>query len=125
MRKRPFVPASTQETRAPRIPLPDEAIRADVRSEDGRWSLHGWVRNLSLGGMYIESRQPVPHETEVSIDCVAAVGDDRIRLTLSGWVAHHDTNGMGVQLDPESFADPGQVQSLVRYFNRLQEKTTT
>ena len=125
MRKRPYIPASTEDTRAPRIPLPDDAIRADVRSEDGRWAMHGWVRNLSLGGMYIESGQPVPHETEVNIDLLAKVDGRRVQLVLTGWVAHHDERGMGVQLDEESIADPKQITSLVDYFRALQTKVSS
>ncbi|MDH5526057.1 MAG: PilZ domain-containing protein [Nitrospirota bacterium] len=119
MRKRPFVPVSTLETRAPRIPLPDEAIRADVRSEDGRWAMHGWVRNLSPGGMYIESGQPIPHEAEVTVEMLARMGDQTVRMTLCGWVAHHDSRGMGIQLDPESIADPARIEALVAHFRAL------
>lgn len=124
MRKRPYIPASTVDTRAPRIPLPDDAIRADVRSEDGRWAMHGWVRNLSLGGMYIESGHPVPHDVEVNIDLLAKVNGDRVRLALTGWVAHHDAGGMGIQLDDESFVDPAQIESLVEYFRGLQREVS-
>ncbi|MDH5526060.1 MAG: hypothetical protein OEY97_01975 [Nitrospirota bacterium] len=116
MRKRPILPIVTPETRAPRAPLTDDRIRADVRTVDGVWSLHGWVRTLAPGGMYVESRLPIPPDAEVNINCVVSHRGETLRINLLGWVVYQDTSGVAFQFDESTITDPERIDALVAHY---------
>jgi hypothetical protein len=105
MSSRPKKRPTTPDTRDWRVP-PPVAIRAAVTNTRTGETVHGWVRNVSVGGMYVvEPRSCFPPETPVMVLAVIRRGQSIHRLRTQAWVAHTSDGGMGIQfdaLDPET-----------------------
>jgi len=116
MRARPVIPEATPETRAPRAQLPVNGIRVTVRPLVTSVHIHGWARTLGEGGLYLETDQPLPNDTEVRIELLTRVDRSPHRLRLLGWVVYWDGHGMGIQFDPESLKAWPQFEAILAYY---------
>lgn len=116
MRERPTVPTVTPETRAPRAPVPPGWMRALVNTIDGSAAMHGWVRTIADGGMFVETNMPMPRDAEVGIVFQARQGNSTRSVRALGWVVYQDGKGVGLQFDPGSISDPGRVRRLVTHY---------
>jgi hypothetical protein len=75
----------------PRVPLV-----ADVVCEvSGGASIHGRAKDISIGGMFIESETPVTFGTEVSI--VVRLPNTKADCRLPGTIRWLNPGGVGVQ----------------------------
>lgn len=102
MRPRPKKPVTTPKTRAPRASVRVQvrvAIRAHLTHQITHEKAHGWVRNLSITGAFVETETLFPVDAEVELDTLVRDGDRPVHLKWVGWVAHHRNNGMGLQFD--------------------------
>jgi PilZ domain len=99
VRPRPSKPVATPATRERRTPVP-VALRAALLLYNGKEKVCGWVRRISTGGMYLQSRARFPGETEVVVEALVWEGDSARPLRLKGWVAYEDRRGMGIQFEP-------------------------
>lgn len=116
MRPRPNKPVATPESRAPRATIPG-GIRVAIRLISSRLTVRGWARNLSEGGMFVETDTPFPADAEVELDWLMREEDTPHHLKVRGWVVHGGDTGMGFQFDEESAAPyeviPRAVQNLL------------
>jgi hypothetical protein len=99
VRPRPSKPVTTPATRERRTPVP-VALRAALLLYNGKEKVCGWVRRISTGGMYLQSRARFPGETEVIVETLVWEGNSARPLCLKGWVAYEDRRGMGIQFEP-------------------------
>ncbi|MFQ5508996.1 MAG: hypothetical protein ACE5FN_06635 [Leptospirillia bacterium] len=87
MRKRPQKPPTPPEERPPRAEVP-AGVRVFLdKVGDGEKAV-GWAKNLSKGGMYIECKDGMTLDAEVSIQALARVGNTLHKIKLNGWVVH-------------------------------------
>lgn len=115
MRPRPsknFATTATRERRAHvRVP-----IRAAVTVANVSNRVCGWVRNLSAGGMFVETGEPFPKETEVQVNTLMRDGDRVHHFRTAAWVAWVSPEGMGLQFDNLS---PDDYHFILRTVSRL------
>lgn len=116
MRERPSMPVATPETRSPRAPVPAGWMRALVNTIDGESAMHGWVRTIANGGMYVQTNVPMPRNAEVGIVFQARQGNSTRSIKALGWVVYQDGQGIGLQFDRSSISDPGRVRKLVVHY---------
>lgn len=115
MGQRPRKPVTTPETRESRVPLwkmVDAHIRVAVSHVATGRKVHGWVRNLCAGGLFVEARDPFEPEAPVIVDGLVRSGDRALHLRAGGWVAHSGPGGMGIQfgqLEPEMAVRLGEL----------------
>lgn len=66
-------------------------------SVTGRAPIHAWARDISLGGIYVETDAELPRCDDM-VDLEFALDDDPAagRHRLAGQVVHAGTRGMGV-----------------------------
>jgi len=108
--------STTGEVRSDRA-MVTVAIRASVADASGKSKLHGWVRNVSIGGMYMDTggnQFPVDHL--VDIDLLVSEQGMVYRFQARARVAHTYEGGMGFQfmdLDRENLT---LVERLVHKF---------
>jgi hypothetical protein len=121
MGERPRKPVTTPETRAPRVPIrvtADKYIRAIVfHSATGR-KIHGWVRTLGSGGMFVQARDWFDAEEAVIVDALARSSSHALHLRIEGWVAYSGAGGMGIQfgdLEPEMV---GRLADVMEHYRR-------
>lgn len=115
MRPRPMKPETSLANRERRawVRVP---IRAAVTVAGEERRICGWVRNLSVGGMFVETDEPFERETEVAVDLLLREGYSVRRLRSVAWVAWVARNGMGLQFDQ---LDTDDVQLLLRTVERF------
>jgi hypothetical protein len=102
MGTRPRKPMTTPSTRERRVEVRvsvDTYIRAAVTHEASARKVHGWVLNVSAGGLFVQTPDRLPADAPVRIDALARCGEELIHFKASGWVAHADPDGLGVQFD--------------------------
>jgi len=102
MGTRPRKPVTTPATRDRRVAVRvgvDTYIRAALTHEASARKVHGWVLNLSPGGMFIQTPDRLPPDAPVRIDALARCGTELIHFKTDGWVARADPGGLGVQFD--------------------------
>jgi len=102
MGNRPRKPVTTPDTRERRVDVRasvDTYIRAAVTHEDSARKVHGWVRNLSPGGMFVETPDPLPEDARVTVDALARTDGEVVHLKIAGWVAYAGPRGLGLQFD--------------------------
>lgn len=116
MRPRPPKPVATPVTRERRTPVP-VALRAALLLYNGKEKVCGWVRRISTGGMYLQSRARFPGETEVIVEALVWEGDTARPLRLKGWVAYEDRRGMGIQFERPN---EGALADLRRVIDRFE-----
>ena len=62
---------------------------------------HGWVVNLSEGGMYVDILTQAPNGTEVMIEALVRDEDRPFKLRAAGKVIRTDSDGTdGIPIDP-------------------------
>jgi len=88
-------PATVERRVSPRV-----QVRAAVRVENGARPLHGRLRNLSTGGMYVETGVRIPPGTSVVLETLAWEDGTAHLIRIGGWVAHADDDGCGIRFDP-------------------------
>jgi len=117
--ERPKKAVTTPATRERRVGIRvdvDAYIRvALVHATTGR-KVHGWVRNLSAGGLFVETREPLAIEEPVVVDALARSGETALHLKVEGWVAYSGPDGMGIQFGPLSPAMAERVADLIERF---------
>lgn len=95
---RPIKPVTSSASRerraAPRVPL-----RVGVSLAAGTLKVHGWVRDLSLGGCFLETRTPLPANARIDLEGLVRDGGRLIRLAAGGWVVRVTPTGMAIQFD--------------------------
>lgn len=98
MRPRPSKITATSATRERRahVRVP---IRAAVTVAEGPNQVCGWVRNLSAGGMFVETEEPFARETEVQVNTLMRDGSRVHHFRTRAWVAWVSPDGMGLQFD--------------------------
>lgn len=102
MATRPRKPVTTSANRERRVAVRvsvDTYIRAAVAHEASGRRVHGWVRNLSAGGMLVDTPDALPPDAPVSVDALARCGDELIHFKAGGWVAYAGAEGLGIQFD--------------------------
>lgn len=90
------------------------AIRATLVDAISGNKLHGWVRNLSRGGLYVDCKDGFPQNTNITVDALVREGDRAYHLKLPGWVAHAGAYGMGIQFDELEAETNSVVVSLIK-----------
>jgi PilZ domain len=115
MRPRPSKTAATTATRDRRahVRVP---IRAAVNVANGQNRTCGWVRNLSVGGMFVETDVPFARETEVQVNTLMRDGNRVHHFRTLAWVAWVGPDGMGLQFDDLS---PEDYHFILRTVARL------
>lgn len=115
MRPRPMKPETSATTRERRafVRMP---IRAAVTVADGARKVCGWVRNLSCGGMFVETDESFPRETEVRVEVLLREGYSVRRLRTVAWVAWTAPDGMGLQFDVLA---PDDLELILRTLRRF------
>jgi len=107
MGTRPRKPVTTPDTRDQRIGIRvtvETYIRAAVVRVASGVKTHGWVRNLSIGGLFVDSQDPFEDDEPVIVDALARSHGAAIHLRVNGWVAYRSEGGVGIQfghLSPE------------------------
>lgn len=99
MHTRPFTPVPPPAARERRSGVRVH-LRAEVVLDGGTDWIRGRVRNLSTGGMYVETSPGLPTGTPVVVESLLWEDGTAHRLHLDGWVAHADADGMGIRFDP-------------------------
>jgi hypothetical protein len=102
MGNRPRKPITTPDTRERRVDVRasvDTYIRAAVTHEDSARKVHGWVRNLGPGGMFVETPDSLPEDARVTLDALARTDGDVVHLKIAGWVAYAGPKGLGLQFN--------------------------
>jgi c-di-GMP-binding flagellar brake protein YcgR len=87
-------------------------LAASVGAPDGE-RLHGWVRNLSLGGMFVETDGRLPVGSRCEIALLLHDGEDDRAGHALGEVVRVDDDGMAVQFLRMSPADDAAVNRTV------------
>jgi len=121
MGNRPRKPVTTPATRERRVSLRvgvDTYIRVAVVHEPDARKVHGWVRNLSTGGMFVETADPLPIDAPVRVDALARSDGDLIHFKADGWVAYAGPNGLGIQFDDLDEAMQTRLTALIERFDR-------
>lgn len=115
MRNRPQKPWSPPERRSPRAVVPT-GVRVFLNRVDSHATLNGWAKNLSYGGIFIESPEKFGKDTEVLIHALARTGDTVHKIQTGGWVVHTQKTGLGIQFDEMDRATLLTVKKLVDYY---------
>jgi hypothetical protein len=119
MGARPRKPVTTPETRERRVGVRvavDTYIRvAVVHAATGR-KVHGWVRDLSQGGLFVEGPDRFEADDAVIVDALARSGENAVHLRAEGWVAYIGRGGMGIQLGPLDPEMAGRLAELIERF---------
>jgi hypothetical protein len=104
---RPKKHVTTHNTREQRVSVRvtvDTYVRAAVFHPATGRTTHGWVRDLSSGGLFVDAPDRFDAEEAVIVDILARSGNKSEHLRVEGWVAHSHATGMGIQfrdLEPE------------------------
>lgn len=112
------MPATTPDTRPERAEVPGRGIRTKLTTISGITVLYGWVMRLSVTGMFVQTDEPLPDDTEISIDFTTRLGNKACRLQLLGWVVHYHSRGVGVQFDRMSMKDELLLAQLVEEYGK-------
>jgi DNA-binding response OmpR family regulator len=75
------------------------------------WSYQNFVRNISLGGAYIETQDPISVGEIIQMNFSSA--NLRNHLTVNGKVVRRDANGFGVQFEDLDLKQIEMVKSLM------------
>lgn len=121
MRKRPKMPASTPTTRPERAEVPARGIRVTLSTISHSITIQGWVSRFSVTGMFVETHEPLPDDTEVCIELDTRYSSRPYHLELLGWVVHYQTHGLGIQFDQETVAANPVLAELVTVYRRTSE----
>ncbi len=116
---RPIKPLTDSASREQRAEVA-EGVRASLVHLETNDRVSGWVRNMSLGGLYLESEQHYQVGDPVQVEALVRDGDSVHTLKASGWVARVDENGMGVQL---AVLQPDAAATLERLIHKLLENS--
>lgn len=121
MKKRPVKRVTNQMNREKRVEVrvrADVAIRVTVTHAESGKKIHGWVLNLSRGGLLVQTTERFSQETSVHVNALARDGQTLFRIQLNGWVVRNSEDGMGIQLDePETEMDK-VIQHLLARFSQ-------
>lgn len=114
---RPEKPKATPVTRDRRI-HPRVPVRGHISLTSGPATVHGWVTNLSTGGLFLECGNPFPPEVECELTFTLRdeVLKEPLQILTRCWVAHANEQGMGVQFDE---LDPATKSELQRAVNAI------
>lgn len=119
MATRPRKPVSTPASRERRVAVRvsvDTYIRAAVAHEASARKVHGWVRNLSLGGMFVETPDRLPPDAPVAVDALARCGEELIHFKAGGWVAYAGPDGLGIQFEALEEGMAARLATLLERF---------
>lgn len=72
-------------------------LAASVGGEDPADRIHGWVRNLSSGGMFVETEGRLPVGTRCEVALLLHDGEDDRATRALGEIVRHEADGMAVQ----------------------------
>jgi len=76
------------------------------------WSYEGVIKNISLGGVYIETHHPVTVGSEIMLGLTSL--DDWRHCTIKGTVVRRDAKGVGVAFQGLSLYQQQVVQSFLK-----------
>ena len=93
-----------------RYPRYDCNITVDF--DIGDWSYEGVIKNISLGGVYIETHHPVTVSSEILL-ALTSLNNWR-NITIKGTVVRRDANGIGVSFQSLSLYQQQVVQSYLK-----------
>jgi len=88
-------------------------LAASVGAPDGE-RMHGWVRNLSLGGMFVETEGRLPVGTRCEVALLLHDGEDDRAARAIGEVVRVAEDGMAVQFLRMAPADDSAVSRTVQ-----------
>lgn len=91
-------------------PRYDCHINVDFDISD--WSYEGIIKNISLGGVYIETHHPVTVGSEMMLALTSV--DNWRHCTIKGTAVRRDTNGVGVVFQGLSLYQQQVVQSYLK-----------
>lgn len=120
MGTRPRKPVTTPETRDQRISIRvhvETYIRAAVVHAASGRKVHGWVRNLSPGGLFVACRDRFDPEEAVTVEALARGDGSVLHLRADGWVAFASEEGMGIQFGHLSPEMARRVADLIALFS--------
>lgn len=60
-------------------------------------TISGWARNISSGGLFIETRKRFPVDANCTVSIPVRDNDVVHTIHAQGRIAHHQQDGMGVQ----------------------------
>ena len=112
---------TTVATRDQRISIRvtvDTYIRAAVVHKASGIKGHGWVRNLSAGGLFVDSQDTFDADEPVIVDALARAGETAIHLRVDGWVAYRSPEGVGIQFGHLSPEMAERITELIDLFSR-------
>jgi DNA-binding NarL/FixJ family response regulator len=93
-----------------RFPRYDCHIKVEFDIND--WTYEGDIKNISLGGVYIETHHPVTVSSEILLALTSL--DDWRHCTIKGTVVRRDTKGIGVAFQGLSLYQQQVVQSFLK-----------
>ena len=97
-------------------------VRVFLNKVNSHEKLNGWAKNLSYGGVFIESTGKFRENTEVSIHALARTGDTVHKIQLGGWVVHTQETGLGIQFDELNREALLTVRKLVDFYLQQPER---
>ena len=84
----------------------------DVDFDISEWSYDGVVKNISFGGVYIETHHPVTIDSEINLTLTSM--DDERHCNIRGTVVRRDAKGIGVQFHELSLYQQKVVKSYLK-----------
>jgi CheY-like chemotaxis protein len=102
--------SENQERDLRRFPRFNCMVAVDYDIND--WSCQNFVRNISLGGAYIETQDPITVGETIQLNFSSA--NLRNHLSVSGKVVRRDANGFGVQFETLDLQQIEMVKLLMK-----------
>lgn len=94
----------------------DTYIRVAVVHAESAKKVHGWVRNLSAGGIFVETPDRFELDDPVVVDALARADGTAVHLKVSGWVAYVADDGMGIQFAEAEAEMAHRIRELLTRF---------
>lgn len=91
---------------------PRFSCQAKVDFDINDWSYEGVIRNISMGGLYIETRHPITVGNEIILE-LTSLDKDR-HCNVKGRVVRRDAKGIGIQFNELSMYQQQVVQSYLQ-----------
>ncbi len=82
-------------------------VKVDFDIDD--WSYEGVIKNISIGGLFIETRHPVTLGNEIMLELISL--DKNRHCNVKGRVVRRDAKGVGIQFNELSLYQQQVVQS--------------
>jgi CheY-like chemotaxis protein len=91
---------------------PRFSCHAKVDFDINDWSYEGVIKNISMGGLFIETRHPITVGNEIMLE-LTSLNKNR-HCNVKGKVVRRDTKGIGVQFHELSMYQQQVIQSYLK-----------